>query len=143
MGGLDNHLSVDPAPRLFDFGTPGFADVVERIRVALLEWSGLRCTSTAPAWCWARRRLRARLVYTHSPRAWWMRSGFAMSDSTPSATSPTTSATTADQTLPVQSAIDIRSRHPQVAVVLEMQTDRVGDPEPVFHAQPIHRCPPA
>jgi hypothetical protein len=33
---LDNHLSVDPALRLFDFGTPEFAELVERIRVALL-----------------------------------------------------------------------------------------------------------
>ena len=34
---LDNHLSVDPALRLFDFGTPEFNSLVERIRVALLE----------------------------------------------------------------------------------------------------------
>jgi hypothetical protein len=34
---LDNHLSVDPALRLFDFGTAEFADLVERIRVALLQ----------------------------------------------------------------------------------------------------------
>lgn len=34
---LDNHLSVDPALRLFDFGTREFADLVERIRVALLQ----------------------------------------------------------------------------------------------------------
>ena len=34
---LDNHLSVDPALRLFDFGTPEFGDLVERIRVALLH----------------------------------------------------------------------------------------------------------
>jgi DNA polymerase III delta prime subunit len=34
---LDNHLSVDPALRLFDFGTPEFGDLVERIRVALLQ----------------------------------------------------------------------------------------------------------
>jgi predicted kinase len=34
---LDNHLSVDPALRLFDFGTPEFADLVERIRVTLLQ----------------------------------------------------------------------------------------------------------
>jgi Holliday junction DNA helicase RuvB P-loop domain len=34
---LDNHLSVDPALRLFDFGTPEFGDLVERIRVALLR----------------------------------------------------------------------------------------------------------
>jgi len=33
---VDNHLSVDPALRLFDFGTPEFADVVEQIRVTLL-----------------------------------------------------------------------------------------------------------
>jgi DNA polymerase III delta prime subunit len=34
---LDNHLSVDPALRLFEFGTPEFGDLVERIRVALLQ----------------------------------------------------------------------------------------------------------
>jgi hypothetical protein len=34
---LDNHLSVDAALRLFDFGTPEFGDVVERIRVTLLQ----------------------------------------------------------------------------------------------------------
>jgi hypothetical protein len=34
---LDNHLSVDPALRLFDFGTPEFGDLVERLRVALLQ----------------------------------------------------------------------------------------------------------
>ena len=34
---LDNHLSVDPALRLFDFGTPEFGDLVERIRVTLLQ----------------------------------------------------------------------------------------------------------
>jgi hypothetical protein len=34
---LDNHLSVDPALRLFDFGTPEFAVLVERIRVLLLR----------------------------------------------------------------------------------------------------------
>ena len=34
---LDNHLSVDPALRLFDFGTPEFGHVVERIRVTLLR----------------------------------------------------------------------------------------------------------
>lgn len=34
---LDNHLSVDPALRLFDFGTPEFGAVVERIRVTLLQ----------------------------------------------------------------------------------------------------------
>jgi AAA domain-containing protein len=34
---LDNHLSVDPALRLFDFGTREFADLVELIRVALLQ----------------------------------------------------------------------------------------------------------
>jgi DNA polymerase III delta prime subunit len=34
---LDNHLSVDPALRLFEFGTPEFGHLVERIRVALLE----------------------------------------------------------------------------------------------------------
>jgi DNA polymerase III delta prime subunit len=37
---LDNHLSVDPALRLFDFGTPEFGYVVERIRVALLDAAG-------------------------------------------------------------------------------------------------------
>jgi hypothetical protein len=37
---LDNHLSVDPALRLFDFGTSGFIDIVERIRVMLLEAAG-------------------------------------------------------------------------------------------------------
>jgi DNA polymerase III delta prime subunit len=37
---LDNHLSVDPALRLFDFGTAEFADVVERIRVTLLDAAG-------------------------------------------------------------------------------------------------------
>jgi hypothetical protein len=34
---LDNHLSVDPALRLFEFGTPEFGRLVERIRVALLQ----------------------------------------------------------------------------------------------------------
>jgi hypothetical protein len=34
---LDNHLSVDPALRLFDFGTPEFGELVERIRVTLLQ----------------------------------------------------------------------------------------------------------
>jgi DNA polymerase III delta prime subunit len=34
---LDNHLSVDPALRLFEFGTPEFGAVVERIRVILLK----------------------------------------------------------------------------------------------------------
>jgi hypothetical protein len=34
---LDNHLSVDPALRLFDFGTREFADLVERLRVTLLQ----------------------------------------------------------------------------------------------------------
>jgi dephospho-CoA kinase len=33
---LDNHLSLDPALRLFDFGTPELATLVERIRVELL-----------------------------------------------------------------------------------------------------------
>lgn len=33
---LDNHLSIDPALRLFTFGTPEFADLVEEIRVALI-----------------------------------------------------------------------------------------------------------
>ena len=46
---LDNHLSVDPALRLFDFGTREFADLVERIRVALLQTAaraGLDVVST-------------------------------------------------------------------------------------------------
>jgi hypothetical protein len=34
---LDNHLSVDPALRLFDFGTPEFGRLVEGIRVTLLR----------------------------------------------------------------------------------------------------------
>ena len=34
---LDNHLSVDPALRLFEFGTPEFVDLVERMRVDLLQ----------------------------------------------------------------------------------------------------------
>src|SRR5262245_60162761 len=34
---LDNHLSVDPALRLFDFGTPEFGDLVVRIRMTLLQ----------------------------------------------------------------------------------------------------------
>jgi DNA polymerase III delta prime subunit len=34
---LDNHLTVDPAVRLFDFGSPEFGDLVERLRVALLN----------------------------------------------------------------------------------------------------------
>ncbi|MBA3604804.1 MAG: hypothetical protein M3487_11180 [Actinomycetota bacterium] len=34
---LDNHLSVDPALRLFAFGTPEFGAVVEQIRVTLLQ----------------------------------------------------------------------------------------------------------
>ena len=34
---LDNHLSVDPALRLFDFGTPRFAELVEQLRVTLLR----------------------------------------------------------------------------------------------------------
>ncbi len=34
---LDNHLSVDPALRLFDFGTREFSDLVENIRVTLLQ----------------------------------------------------------------------------------------------------------
>lgn len=37
---LDNHLSVDPALRLFNFGTPEFNDLVERIRVMLLQAAG-------------------------------------------------------------------------------------------------------
>jgi len=46
---LDNHLSVDPALRLFEFGTPEFGDLVERIRVALLQaaaHAGLDVVST-------------------------------------------------------------------------------------------------
>lgn len=34
---LDNHASVDPALRLFDFGTPEFSDLVEALRVDLLR----------------------------------------------------------------------------------------------------------
>jgi ATPase family associated with various cellular activities (AAA) len=34
---LDNHLTVDAALRLFSFGTPEFAGLVERLRVALIE----------------------------------------------------------------------------------------------------------
>jgi len=34
---LDNHLTVDAALRLFSFGTPEFARLVERLRVALIE----------------------------------------------------------------------------------------------------------
>jgi hypothetical protein len=34
---LDNHLSVDPALRLFAFGTPAFGALVERLRVTMLE----------------------------------------------------------------------------------------------------------
>jgi predicted kinase len=33
---LDNHVSLDPALRLFDFGTPELAELVERLRVELL-----------------------------------------------------------------------------------------------------------
>jgi hypothetical protein len=34
---VDNHTSVDPALRLFSFGTPEFATLVEEIRVALIR----------------------------------------------------------------------------------------------------------
>lgn len=34
---LDNHASVDPALRLFNFGTKQFGDLVEEIRVALIR----------------------------------------------------------------------------------------------------------
>ena len=34
---VDNHASVDPALRLFDFGMPEFAALVEEIRVALIR----------------------------------------------------------------------------------------------------------
>ncbi len=34
---LDNHLTFDVALRVFDFGTPEFNDLVERLRTALLE----------------------------------------------------------------------------------------------------------
>ena len=34
---LDNHLTFDIALRVFDFGTPEFNDLIERLRVALLE----------------------------------------------------------------------------------------------------------
>lgn len=34
---LDNHLSIDPALRLFGFGTPEFGDLVERLRVTVLR----------------------------------------------------------------------------------------------------------
>jgi hypothetical protein len=46
---LDNHLSVDPVLGLFDFGTPEFGDLVERLRVALLQaaaHAGLDVVST-------------------------------------------------------------------------------------------------
>jgi hypothetical protein len=46
---LDNHLSLDPALRLFDFGTNELADLVERLRVALLNaaaGAGLDVVST-------------------------------------------------------------------------------------------------
>src|SRR5437764_559620 len=33
---LDNHASIDPALRLFNFGTKEFADLMERLRVELL-----------------------------------------------------------------------------------------------------------
>ena len=34
---VDNHASVDPALRLFDFGRPGFGRLVEELRVALIR----------------------------------------------------------------------------------------------------------
>ena len=34
---VDNHASVDPALRLFDFGDPGFGALVEELRVALIR----------------------------------------------------------------------------------------------------------
>jgi hypothetical protein len=34
---LDNHLSVDPALRLFPFATPAFGELVARLRVTMLE----------------------------------------------------------------------------------------------------------
>jgi cytidylate kinase len=34
---VDNHASIDPALRLFTFGTPEFAALVEEIRVALIR----------------------------------------------------------------------------------------------------------
>lgn len=34
---VDNHASVDPALRLFDFGDPGFGPLVEELRVALIR----------------------------------------------------------------------------------------------------------
>lgn len=34
---VDNHASVDPALRLFDFGEPGFGALVEELRVALIR----------------------------------------------------------------------------------------------------------
>ena len=34
---LDNHASIDPALRLFDFGTKEFGQLVEEIRVALIR----------------------------------------------------------------------------------------------------------
>lgn len=34
---LDNHLSVDPALRLFEFGTREFGQLVERLRVTMLR----------------------------------------------------------------------------------------------------------
>jgi hypothetical protein len=40
---VDNHASVDPALRLFDFGTPEFAALVEEIRVALIRSAALAC----------------------------------------------------------------------------------------------------
>lgn len=34
---VDNHASVDPALRLFTFGQPGFGELVEELRVALIR----------------------------------------------------------------------------------------------------------
>lgn len=33
---LDNHASIDPTLRLFEFGTPEFVDLVEQLRVTLI-----------------------------------------------------------------------------------------------------------
>ena len=34
---VDNHVSIDPALTLFNFGTPQFRDLVERLRVTMLQ----------------------------------------------------------------------------------------------------------
>lgn len=34
---LDNHASIDPSLRLFEFGTPEFVDLVEQLRVTLIS----------------------------------------------------------------------------------------------------------